>query len=254
MECRECFYQFDSSTIGMELCPRCKSNIRALEEHDSAGIGVADHAMLDAKENGRTVGFRESRDKGRWSAADSHGGGKISSHIFGSPTQGEEDNLTVIRVLVQALNLIRGDRWRYPDKLEPDGAADHVLRWQNDPRKSQPVQVTRAVIDKDFYISQKRTGGSREGDLNTEDIARRLYEAVKKKEADLTPTGCRGLYLALDATRNPACCFTDVVECFHSLYSSSKACKSFKQVWIVGPTDTMTQLLASSDRDESAGS
>jgi len=210
---------------------------------DEGSIVLSEHAMIEVREDGRIVGFCESADKGRSSAADSDLKGNISSRVWGRPTTGETDTLNVVRVLVQAYKRM-GERLLSPDILEAVEPADHVLRWEDDPARTLPVQVIRAVSDEKFYRMLARLRRIEEEGLEPTQIADRMHQGVKKKYAQLGEAACHDLVLALDATRISACCVTSVIESYRAQYSNSLASQSFKQVWLIGPTDTMSYRLA----------
>ena len=245
MTCLQCAYEFDESTVGLDCCPRCGSNARSLERKDDLAIGVSDSVAIKGIQDGRLVGFRESADeKGRRSEVDSDDTGQISYSLSGPPSQNEQDTLRVIRILTDTWNE-NGDSWQYPGELEPSEPADHVLKWQGDPKRACPIQVVRVVIDQHVYQRLNVAHHFQERTV-ADSIADTMHRAVTKKADQLTPSGCRGLILALDATRFPAFCFPPVVEAFGRRYSASRYCQCFKEVWVVGPNSDMAHLVAQS--------
>jgi hypothetical protein len=245
MTCLQCAYEFDASTVGLDSCPKCGSNARALESKDESAIRVSDYAAIQGIQDGRLVGFRESADEqGRRSDADSDDTGHISYSSFGPPSENEQDTLRVIRILTEAWNG-RSDSWQSPEALEPSEPADHVLKWQGDPTRTCPIQVVRVVIDQHVYQRLSVAHHFQEN-RGADSIAETMHRAVIKKADQLTASGCRGLILALDATRFPGFCFPAVLESFASRYSASRYCRSFKEVWLVGPNSDMSHLIARS--------
>ena len=82
-----------------------------------------------------------------------------------------------------------------------------------------------------------------------EDLAKLLKEAISKKAKDhKIPQSIRkSLVLALDANRLPIMGFTDVIEKYHVLYEDWTKEQGFKEVWLVGPNDSLVKRLDASE-------
>lgn len=220
-------------------CPDCGSASRSFDKSLHDGIGMSDHVSALHQRKSKTVGFRESARQGRTTSADQGKDGALSYRLNGSSPQGEEDTLSVCRILVNTLNNAGGN-WNQPTIGE--GIIDcQAVDRQCDERKLH-IQVVRANVDTEFWKTLNL-----EGKIERKDNSRALVEQIKSAidaKAQKIPEASRlGLVLALDATRLPALGFDAVVEDFSSKWSAWASTLGFDSVWLVGPSESLTWRL-----------
>lgn len=247
--CGKCHAQLkdDSNNCAVKKpCPKCGSTQREIHVEIHEEIRVKDHVGLLAERNGKIVGFRESEREGRAAAADVNDDGTHYYLITGTSPQGEEDTLSTCRQLIMTLNKI-GASWTEPNL--GDGVEDCVAANRHDPSFKISIQVIKAVVSSGLWKQLNLEGKFEDRESQEEDLAKLLKEAIAKKANDRkVPRSIRkSLVLALDANRLPIMGFTGVVEKYHNLYEEWTKKKGFKEVWLVGPNDSLVKRLDTSN-------
>jgi hypothetical protein len=212
-----------------------------------ARISVLEHAMRGGWRDGKLVGFMESEGPNQSSAAETDEDGAVSSWISGDPIQGENDTISVARVLVQAMNA-HGDQWELADE-PPVGAVDCFLRNRLDVARRLAVQVVRAIVDAKLYWKLAIARSVVEVHLDPTEIAGRLFGAVTKKAKHYPVQLRSGLVLALNAMRVSVCTMSSVIEAYRCNFGQRTRNLGFAEVWLVGPMDSMTYRLDGQDHE-----
>jgi len=246
--CEKCHDQIDDdlkNSNDKRSCTKCGSTQQGLRVEIHENIRVSDHFGFLAERNGKIVGFRESEREGRTAAADINDDGTPFYSITGTSPQGEEDTLSTCRNLILALNKT-GANWNEPNL--GDGVEDCIAANRNDPSKRISIQVVRAVVDDDLWKRLNLEGKYEDEESREEDLAKLLKKAIAKKANDhKIPTSIRrSLVLALDANRLPILSFTGVIEKYHDLYEEWTKKQGFREVWVVGPNDSLVKRLDTS--------
>ena len=238
MKCACCDQEYND---GKNECPACGSNVVDKRSTDMAQILASEHAMRGGWRDGKLAGFMESEGTNQSSAAEADEDGKVSSWISGNPVQGENDTVSVGRVLVKGMNA-HSDQWELADE-PPVGAVDCVLRHRLDPARRIKVQVVRAIVDPKLYRELATAKSAVEVYLDPEEIAGRMFDAVMKKAEHYPVQLRRELVLALDAMRVSVCAMSSVIEVYRCNFGQRTRNLGFMEVWLVGPVDSMTQRL-----------
>ena len=227
-------------------CPKCGSTQREIHVETHEKTGVKDHVGLLAERNGKIVGFRESEREGRAAAADINDDGTHYYSITGTSPQGEEDTLPTCRQLIMALNKI-GASWTEPSLGE--GVEDCVAANRNDTSNRISIQVIRAIVSDELWRKLNLERKFEDRESREEDLAKLLKEAIAKKanERKIPKSIRKSLVFALDANRLPIRGFTGVIEKYHDLYEDWTKKQGFKEVWLVGPNDSLVKRLDTSD-------
>ena len=227
-------------------CPKCGSTQREIHEEIHGNVDFKAHVGLLAERNSKIVGFRESEREGRAAAADINDDGTLYYSITGTSPQGEEDTLPTCRQLIMALNKI-GASWTEPSLGER--GEDCVAANRNDPSNRISIQVIRAVVSDELWKELNLIRKFEDRESREEDLAKLLKEAIAKKGTDRKiPISIRKyLVLALDANRLPIMGFTGIIEKYHDLYEDWTKKQGFKEVWLVGPNDSLVKRLDTSD-------
>ncbi|MGH7146821.1 MAG: hypothetical protein ACREIJ_02835 [Nitrospiraceae bacterium] len=212
-----------------------------------AQISVSEHAMRGGWRDGKLAGFMESEGTNQSSAADADEDGTVSSWINGNPVQGENDTVSVGRVLVEVMNA-HSDQWELANE-PPVGAVDCFLRHRLDPARQLEVQVVRAIVDAKLYRKLATAKSVVEVNLDPAEIAGRLFDAVTKKAKHYPVQLRTGLILALNAMRESVCTMSSVIEAYRCNFGQRTRTLGFAEVWLVGPVDSMTQRLDRQDHE-----
>src|SRR6266567_7803506 len=115
----------------------------------SEQVAVSAHAQIEAQQDGKTFGFRQTKMPQQFSGADTNKDGTVSSRIEGRPIQGEDDTKRAGQMLAQAMSTAN-EQWELTD--EPaTGAVDCVLKDSSNPPRRREVQVVRAIADCKLY-------------------------------------------------------------------------------------------------------
>lgn len=242
MKCASCGQEYGD---GKNECPACGSNVVDKRSTDMAKVLLSEHAMRGGWRNGKLAGFMESEGTYQYSAAEADEDSTVSSWISGSPVQGENDTVSVARVLVEVMNTHR-DLWELADE-PPVGVVDCFLRHRVDPAHRIKVQVVRAIVDTKLYWELATAKSVVEVHLDPEEIARRMFDAVMKKAKHYPVQLRRELVLALDAMRISVCTMSSVIEVYRCNFGQRTHNLGFREVWLVGPVDSMTQRLDGQD-------
>lgn len=246
-KCASCGQEYDDSE---NQCFKCGSNIIDKRASDILQIATVEHAMREARQEGKTIGFRESETLRQFSSADTSDTGAVSFQMKGKPIQGEDDTRSVGQLLAQAMNVDNG-QWELTDKPAV-GVVDCFLRDRSDPMCQLKLQVVRAIVDTALYQKLAYGKDVSEVSINPADVAARMYEAVTKKVQHLLEQERRGLIskeerqeliLVLDATRLSVCTMFSVIEAYRQHFGPQTYGLDFMQVWLVGPTTAMTHRL-----------
>lgn len=229
-----CGHEFEPGVTN-GVCPKCGTIV--LEILDEAIKLGDDHVSeLHTTEGGNVLGFSESERDGRTTSAELVGGA-ITSHLTGTPPQGEEDTPYVCAMLVETFNRAGGN-WLPPDVGQ--GVADGIAADANDHRKLLRIQVVRA--DKHVWLTLRKSGHVT-ATPPVNDIVETIKEAISHKVARLPIVSRRGVTLALDANRLPAYAFTDVVSSFQRDHGKWATSLAFDSIWIVGPHPELVKSL-----------
>ena len=244
-KCRECGLEIQEPNDPARRipCPACGGTTRVFEESMEASVRVSGHVMLEARREGRTVGFRESERGGRAASGDDSGNGCISMTLMGTSPQGEEDTLDACRGLVHALNRM-GETWNEP--VEGTGDVDCVASNAANSRAAPlQIQVVRAITDSETWKMLAASGTLPKSAVGVDEAADLLANALQKKldPRRIPPKQRAALTLVLDATRLPALGFDSVVKRFRERHGARLRTAGFRDVWIVGPTESLTKRL-----------
>src|SRR5438132_13438686 len=107
MKCDNCGQEYNENET---QCSKCGSNVVGKRSIDTLQIAVSEqiavsgHARLEGREEGKTVGFRESPTSQQSSDAETHKDGTVSSWLKGPPVQGEDDTKPAGQMLAQAMS------------------------------------------------------------------------------------------------------------------------------------------------------
>lgn len=237
MKCKDCGENLDTLS---ELpngekapCPNCGSTARVLEVSIIDEIKVSDHTALLSEREGKSIGFRESVRDGRIAAADENDDGTFTYSMVGSSPQGEEDTISVCRNLVQVLNDL-GGKWN--DPMPGQGVID-CESTEPDTGRQLAIQVTRAIIERDFWEQLNRNQGFEARMISIDVLAKYLKNSIEKKAGDraIPPDIRKDIILALDATRLPVFGLDSVIQGFKNEYGQWSKELGFDSIWLVGP-------------------
>lgn len=223
----------------------CGSTVVDIHATDSVEVNVNEYAMQESQKDGETVAFRESLRREMSSRANTQKTGSLYSYVVGRPVQGENDSRRTCGILANALNR-RGGNWSVANEILGNKAADCILKDLTQGTELE-IQVVRVVINSDFYLTLAHLGECEEAELSPVKLAHCIFQAVQKKSTQLAPDARHGLVLAVDATRVSVYAMPAVINQFRERFVGSTLEQGFREVWLVGPTDTMTYRLDSLD-------
>ena len=199
------------------------------------GIPVSER-FLGHGQGESTEGIRVSESTGQSAWADVLPDGSIKLGIQGKSRQGEEGSKGACRILIERLN-DDGAHWgelidvtdRQDDIDYEAHAADRVLR----------IQVTRGLFDQGFWRVLGRFG--QVTDTSTVDNAVEvLREAIEAKAKLLSSSQRAEITLALDGTETAHQVFRRTIDSFRRRHGFSTGQLGFKEIWIIGPTSSLT--------------
>jgi DNA-directed RNA polymerase subunit RPC12/RpoP len=242
VDCGENLADLPNLPEGEKLsCPNCGSMFGVLKVLIREEIKLSDHSALLGKRNEKSKSFRESIRDGRLTAADENNDGTFSFLLLGSSPQGEEDTLSVCRILVEVLNN-SGENWDSP--LPGQGIVDCEATDTNT-RHQLNIQVTRAIIDQDFWMEISQKQGIKAKLVKKEDLVEYIRKSIENKASDraIPPDSRKDITLALDATRLPVLLLDGVIKEFKLKYGHWSKTLGFNSIWLVGPQPDMVRRL-----------
>ena len=221
---------------------RYGSASRVFQKHICGKVDLVGGYSALGKNGDKAIAFRESPRQGLASAADKNEDGSLSFKMTGRSPQGEDDTLSACRVLVNKLNK-EGSKWGQPRK--GDGVVDCRAIDELHPEKELTIQVVRAVVDQCLWGRLHAVKEIRETAVTKEELVAQLKGAIELKadERRIPKMSRLNLMLALDANRLPAHAFDDVVEEFRLQWGSWAKTLGFDNIWLVGPTVSLTWQL-----------
>lgn len=222
-------------------CPNCGSMFRDLNAGVNERCEARDHMQVEARDTNKKIKwFDESLLDGQASSASLQPDGSISQNAIGDPPQGETLTLESCERLVAVKNKDK-KLWGRPELIE-QGEVDCLAKTLSEEGSDLRIQVVQASVDQSVY-REWRKAGSHVTSSNESILAYQLRQAIEHKGDHLPLDSRRGLVLALNARRLPALAFDNVVAAFrfeHGLWAQSLG---FSEIWVVGPTESMTWRL-----------
>lgn len=162
-------------------------------------------------------------------------------YIEGCPPQNEEGTLDACEILVNYLNQLTDQ----PTFLSPYVVSHKYLDAlaQRVDKNQQPlsIQVVRAVAsDKFWHALAKQKIFSKVYNLTK--ASELLVEAINKK-LGIPEENRSEIVLLLDAVTTPFLSFRGIIDNFIQQYTKWMLQLGFQEIWIVGPSPTMTHRL-----------
>jgi hypothetical protein len=213
---------------------------------------IDEHIAVLKQKDGENIGFSESERQGTTTSANLEDNGDVSFSLKGKSPQGEQDTLTVCKMLINVLNK-NGGKWREP---EPGvDFVDCVSYDSEDFNKKIEIQVIRASTRQDLWKNLSATGKIERQGIPINDLVLDIKTSIDKKASDRKiPISYRySITLALDATRLPSHTLDRVVNQFRNDYSEYSKSLGFDSIWIVGPTESLTSRLDIDPQDNKNG-
>jgi len=186
-----------------------------------------------------TDGIRTSDSRGWDAAADIRDGVLEMASASGIKSEGEHLTLDTAEILARRLNS-NGDTWAAPKRLGLNDGDDCEALDTRGPHWRYPplrVQVTRPKMPDGFW--QGITEGSSVPPGRAQNLARALWDAIEDKR----PSKPQNVILAINAIRTPWFIQIEIVEAFRRQHSHDARQVGFREIWVVGPTETLTERL-----------
>lgn len=209
-------------------------------------LKLAGHLSMTVSRGGKTVGFNESKDRGRAAHGTIDEAGAASFGISGSPSHGEDGTLETSRLFVRALNA-KGAVWSEPvlisanqaDAVSCNLACTIELR----------MQAVRAVSETNVWKTLGRSGRIEFESTMLDQISALMKNSISLKAARIRPIDRTGLVLLLNALDTPIVCFDDPISSFLRGYGTWATDLGFLGIWVVGPWPSMVKSLTCAGED-----
>jgi len=184
-----------------------------------------------------TDGIRTSDSRGWNAAADITGEMIEVASASGIKSEGEDLTLDTTEILVRRLNADDAT-WGKPKRL-PENDGDDCEAPDTRGRGYPPlrVQVTRPKMPDGFW--KGITAGSNVPPGTAQEAARALLDAIENKR----PPKPGDVVLAINAIRTPWFIQTPIVEAFRRHHGQDARQVGFREIWVVGPNETLTERL-----------
>jgi hypothetical protein len=158
----------------------------------------------------------------------------------GIPSKHEDGSRATGRILAGRLNK-DGATWGEIYDIEPQlgGGVDCEAKDTSDPNRVLKVQVTRAEGDPAFWERLAREGQAELPSSTVDEVVARVWDAIWKKRLHARPDEI----LALNAIRAPWPVLQPVVATFRQRHCEETHRIGFKEVWVVGWSEEMTERL-----------
>lgn len=200
----------------------------------SEQLGVSE-VMIGTGEGPSGMGIRRVDSKGHSVGVDQRGI-EVTEIISGPTVQNEQGTEETCQILMAKLNELGAD-WNRLQTPTEHTAIDGRLYSRRAEIKSLEIQVTKAIPEIWNELARRPEGIHRSREIDA--ICESLLDAIKGKQH--ISKGPR-LVLALEAVHFPVP--TAVAERFIEKYTHVASSVGFYQVWLVGPTPTLTFRLA----------
>jgi hypothetical protein len=155
----------------------------------------------------------------------------------GKKSEGEDLTLETAEILVRRLNA-GGATWGKPKQL-PQNEGDDCEAPDTRGRRYPflRVQVTRPKMPDGFW--EGIVAGPNVPPRPTQEAARALWDAIENKR----PPKPENVVLAINAIRTPWFIQTSIVEAFRRHHGQDARQVGFREIWVVGPNETLTERL-----------
>jgi hypothetical protein len=161
----------------------------------------------------------------------------ITLTATGPSPRNEEDALEICGRFVRVLNSA-GDDWSAPAEGEHDIDAYSV----NATGEKLEMQVVRASNNGNLW-QELNEAGSAKVNFDASKAAGELMDAIRKKSAKYSSVQKKVMTLVLDAGRTPSHTFRNVFDAFRNEYLEESQKAGFRDVWAVGPNDSIVVRL-----------
>lgn len=185
--------------------------------------------------------IRIADSEGQSVAADDNSNGKIDFSIKGKSRQGETGLIEVCAILIERLNQDGANWSRLVDLNTIDGRKEEGVDCESyDGDLVLKMQVTR--VERGIWRDLSNSGAaSKKRDVP--ELAESIRSAILTKSSTIPRDQREELILVLDAFETPDYAFERSVKLFRETYRSEISALKFREVWLVGPTVTMTHRL-----------
>jgi hypothetical protein len=240
--CGACRAALDDSSTGEGAerapCPECGSLLRIVAESITDFAVGKDYLCGEQRRKDIAIWFSESPRGGLASNASLLDDNSIESLLTGGSPRGEDDTVAVCRTLVGRLNQLGAD-WSDPQPGEGD--EDCVAFSASESPGCLKIQVVRAEVSQEFWsqAARRRTAGVI---APAQDFADRIRRAIELK-LKIPEAQRRSLLLLLDASRLPGYALDAPTESFRALHGGWANSLGFREIWIAGPTLSLTARL-----------
>lgn len=223
-------------------CPKCGSTHRVISVSIHENVVVRDHLAMEQERDGERIGFTETPREELASFGFRDDLGRFRFGLTGKPPRGEQDTLRVCATLVRRLNH-NGATWSTPE--EGDNDVDCISF--SKPGLELRIQVVRALSDPTIWNKLADTREVRGDAYTAVDLADDLRSAIEHKASRIPRRQREDLVLALDATRLPAHALDGTVAAFREEHGQWASDLGFQEVWVVGPSLSLTSKLCYAD-------
>jgi hypothetical protein len=179
-------------------------------------------------------------DEQRSAAANLTKDSRLTSSLTARPRPGETANAEVCKILIARLNQ-DGGTWSRCDCGKRKRVDEVDCTAFNADGKELKMQITRAAQDKTLWTPSGEFCG-KDRDQSVNDAVEELRSAIKEKSR-LPAVQKADLVLVLDAIETPGHVMDQIVNSFRKNYGTWLKALKFKQVWIVGPNESLTYRL-----------
>jgi len=174
------------------------------------------------------------------SAVDIQDGTMTRATTTGGPSKNEDGSLATGRILARRQNQ-DGATWGdgYEVKARIGGGVDCEAKDTDDPSRLLKIQITRAESDGAFWTRLGQEGLAELPPSTVDEVVARVWKAISKKRLHAHPDEV----LALNAIRTPWAVSRPVIDTFRQRHGEAARRLGFKEVWVVGWSEAMTERL-----------
>lgn len=245
VKCANCGESIDESKDppgGRAPCPKCGSPIRQVSESVSLNKKLGTHLAMEHQRDSETIGYSDGTRDGLACYGSKEESGEFSYGLEGRPPRGEQDTPRVCQILIQRLNEDGAD-WK--ESLAGEGDVDCRSQSDSSPDEYLQIQVVTAGSDRNFWSNLGSHKKVIEENVPVALLVAQIKAAIAHKANEQhIPESRRGdLVLALDANRLPAHAMEPTVGAFKNEHEAWARSLGFREIWIVGPSDSLTSKL-----------